>query len=52
MLLNLNALMELEMDTFIIIALQLIVVGVTLVGMWYLLKDRDGFHSSEIRRHH
>ena len=52
MLLNLNALMELEMNTFIIIALQLIVVGVTLVGMWYLLKDRDGFHSSEIRRHH
>ena len=40
------------MGTFIIIALQFIVVGVTLVGMWHLLKGRDGFHSAEIRRHH
>ena len=40
------------MDTLIIIALQFIVVGITLVGMWHLLKNRDGFHNSEIKRHH
>jgi len=40
------------MDTLMIIALQFIVVGITLVGMWHLLKNRDGFHNSEIKRHH
>ncbi len=44
--------MELDMDTLMIIALQFIVVGITLVGMWHLLKNRDGFHNSEIKRHH
>ncbi len=44
--------MELEMEAFIIIAIQFVVVGVTLVGMWRLLKERDYFHDSEIRRHH
>ena len=40
------------MDAFFIIGLQILVVGVTLVGMWRLLKERDYFHDSEIRRHH
>ena len=44
--------MESEMETILIMALQFIVVGVTLVGMWHLLKDREGFHDSEMRRHH
>lgn len=39
------------MEAFIIISLQVIVVGVTLVGMARLLKERDYFHDSEIRRH-
>ncbi len=40
------------MEAFLIIALQLIVVGVTLVGMWRLMKERDGYHDTELRRHH
>ena len=52
MILKLFNLMELEMSTIMIMALQFIVVGVTLVGMWYLLKDREGFHHSEMKRHH
>lgn len=40
------------MEAFIIIAIQLLVVGVTLVGMWRLLKERDYFHNSELKRHH
>ncbi len=40
------------MEAFIIIALQITVVGLTLVGMWRLLKDRDGYHNSELKRHH
>ncbi len=44
--------MELEMETFLIVALQIVVVGVTLVGMWRLMKERDGYHDSELRRHH
>ena len=40
------------MEAFIIITIQLLVVGVTLVGMWRLLKERDYFHSSELKRHH
>lgn len=40
------------MEAFIIIAIQLVVVGVTLVGMWRLLKERDYFHNSELKRHH
>jgi len=39
------------MDVFFIVALQFMVVGITLVGMWRLLKERDYVHSSEIRRH-
>lgn len=40
------------MEAFLIIALQMIVVGVTLVGMWRLMKERDGYHDTELRRHH
>ncbi|MCZ6565361.1 MAG: hypothetical protein O6852_04415 [Gammaproteobacteria bacterium] len=40
------------MEAFLIIALQFVVVGVTLVGMWRLLKERDYFHDSQVRRHH
>ena len=40
------------MEAFLIIALQLFVVGVTLVGMWRFLKERDGYHHTELRRHH
>ncbi|MGH1537370.1 MAG: hypothetical protein ACRBDX_04915 [Gammaproteobacteria bacterium] len=40
------------MEAFLIIALQLIVVGITLVGMWRLMKERDGYHDTELRRHH
>jgi len=40
------------MEAIVIIGIQLVVVGVTLVGMWRLLKERDYFHDSEIRRHH
>jgi len=40
------------MEAFIIIAIQFLVVGVTLVGMWRLLKERDYFHDTELRRHH
>ena len=40
------------MEEFLIIALQFVVVGVTLVGMWRLLKERDYFHDSLVRRHH
>ncbi len=40
------------MEAFFIIALQITVVGLTLVGMWRLLKDRDGYHNSELKRHH
>lgn len=40
------------MDVFFIIAIQFMVVGITLVGMWRLLKDRDYFHDTEVRRHH
>jgi len=44
--------MELKMEAFLIIALQLTVVGLTLVGMWRLMKERDGYHDSELKRHH
>ena len=40
------------MEALLIIALQFVVVGVTLVGMWRLLKERDYFHDSQVRRHH
>lgn len=50
MLFNLS--FELEMEAFLIIALQITVVGLTLVGMWRLMKDRDGYHDSELKRHH
>ena len=40
------------MEAFLIIALQFVVVGVTLVGMWRLLKERDYFHDAQVRRHH
>ena len=40
------------MEALIIIAIQFVVVGVTLVGMWRLLKERDYYHDSELRRHH
>jgi hypothetical protein len=40
------------MEAFLIIALQFVVVGVTLGGMWRLLKERDYFHDSQVRRHH
>ena len=40
------------MEALVIIAIQLVVVGVTLVGMWRLLKERDYYHDSELRRHH
>ncbi len=40
------------MEAFLIIALQFVVVGVPLVGMWRLLKERDYFHDSQVRRHH
>ena len=40
------------MEAFIIIALQFVVVGASIVGMWRILKERDYFHDSEIRRHH
>lgn len=40
------------MEAIVIIGIQFVVVGVTLVGMWRLLKERDYFHDSEIRRHH
>ena len=50
MLFNLS--LELEMEAFFIIALQITVVGLTLVGMWRLMKDRDGYHDSELKRHH
>lgn len=40
------------METFLIISLQFVVVGITLVGMWRLMKERDGHHDSELRRHH
>ena len=40
------------MEALLIIALQLGVVGITLIGMWRLLKERDYFHDSEIKRHH
>ena len=40
------------MEAFVIIALQFVVVGVTLIGMWRLLKERDYYHDSELRRHH
>ena len=47
-----NLSLELEMEAFFIIALQIAVVGITLVGMWRLMKDRDGYHDSELKRHH
>ncbi|MFK7815736.1 MAG: hypothetical protein AB8B92_05320 [Gammaproteobacteria bacterium] len=40
------------MEAFFIITLQIAVVGLTLVGMWRLMKDRDGYHNSELKRHH
>ena len=40
------------MEALVIIAIQFVVVGVTLVGMWRLLKERDYYHDSELRRHH
>ena len=40
------------MDALLIVVLQLVVVGVTLIGMWRLLKERDGYHNSELKRHH
>jgi len=40
------------MGALLIIALQFVVVGVTLVGMWRLLKERNYFHDSQVRRHH
>jgi len=39
------------MEAYLIIGLQFLVVGVTLVGMWRLLKERDYFHDTEIKRH-
>jgi FtsZ-interacting cell division protein ZipA len=48
----LNLSLELEMEAFLIITLQITVVGLTLVGMWRLMKDRDGYHNSELKRHH
>lgn len=47
-----NLSLELEMEALFIIALQITVVGLTLVGMWRLMKDRDGYHDSELKRHH
>jgi len=44
--------MELEMEALLIIALQITVVELTLVGMWRLMKERDGYHDSEPKRHH
>lgn len=52
LILKLFNLMELEMSTIMIMALQFIIVGVALVGMWYLLKGRESFHYSEMKRHH
>jgi len=40
------------MEAFLIITLQMVVVGVTLVGMWRLMKEREGYHDTELRRHH
>ncbi len=40
------------METFLIVALQFVVVGATLIGMWRLMKERDGYHNNELRRHH
>jgi len=40
------------MEAFLIIALQVLVIGITLVGMWRLMKERDGYHDTELRRHH
>lgn len=40
------------MEAFLIIALQLVVVGLTLVGMWRLMKERDYHHDAELKRHH
>ncbi|MDH3608088.1 MAG: hypothetical protein OEQ24_02445 [Gammaproteobacteria bacterium] len=40
------------MEAFFIIALQLVVVGLTLVGMWRLMKERDYYHDTELKRHH
>ena len=47
-----NLSLELEMEAVLIISLQITVVGLTLVGMWRLMKDRDGYHDSELKRHH
>ncbi len=44
--------MELEMEALLISVLQITVVGLTLVGMWRLMKERDGYHDSELKRHH
>ena len=47
-----NLSLELEMEAFFIIALQITVVGLTLVGMWRLMKERDYYHDTELKRHH